>query len=180
MRNTRLYITACVMATIGGCSSNSDSNIYPVTYLSDPEGATLYCHPFSTGRTKLNDLDTIRYKINEEARMRGVIDITPCEVEWMSGAVAKADSKININQFPNGFVFILHRPDEPNAQIDYTYALQVKQNRQINQLLQNTQAIQAEQERIKQQKIFEDNNKQQENNTQYLCNLGLLNNPGCK
>ncbi|MGL5336027.1 MAG: hypothetical protein ACRC9R_07785, partial [Enterovibrio sp.] len=65
------------------------------------------------------------------------------------------------------------RPNAPNAHLDHSFALQLQQSRQLNQVLKNTQAIKDEQERVKQEKEDEDKIK-------YLCNLGLLDHPLCK
>ena len=160
MSNSKICITLLAVAVISGCASNQ----YSVTYASDPAGAQVYCNGVAKGYTPV----TLYYTLDEETKNRGVLNTVPCGLKWVSGATARANSQFSLSQFPNGVITTTPRPNEPNAHIDHSFALQLQQNRQMNQVLQNTQAIQAEQERVKQQ-------KQQEDNTQYLCNLGLLN-----
>jgi len=165
MCNFKFHIMLLTLVTISGCASNR----YSVTYASDPAGAQVYCNGVAKGYTPVK----LYYTLDEETKKRGVLNTVPCGLKWVSGATANANSQFNLSQFPSGVITTTPRPNEPNAHIDHSYALQRQQNRQMNQVLQNTQAIQVEQERVKQ-------NKQSEDNTQYLCNLGLLNHPGCK
>ncbi|TPE46722.1 PEGA domain-containing protein [Maribrevibacterium harenarium] len=165
MSNSKIFITLFTAAVISGCASNQ----YSVTYASDPAGAQVYCNGEAEGYTPV----TLYYTLDEETKNRGVLNTVPCRLNWVSGASAKANSQFSLSEFPNGVITTTRRPNEPNAHIDHSFALQLEQNRQMNQVLQNTQAIQAEQWRVKQQ-------MQQEKNTQNLCNLGLLNHPGCR
>lgn len=164
MSKFKIFLAMGVFPLVTGCASNQ----YSVTYASDPSGAQVYCNGVAQGYTPV----TIYYTLDEETKARGVLNTVPCGVKWVSGAAARANSQFNLNQFPNGVITTSPRPNEPNAHIDHSFALQLKQNQQMNQVLQSTQVIQAEQERVKQQ-------KQSEDNTQYLCNLGLLT-YGCK
>ena len=165
MSKFKILLTMGIALLVTGCASNQ----YSVTYASDPSGAQVYCNGVAKGYTPV----TLYYTLDEEMKKRGVLNTVPCGVKWVSGATARANRQFNLNQFPNGVITTSPRPNEPNAHIDHSFALQLKQNQQMNQVVQNTQAIQAEQQRVKQQ-------KQSEDNTQYLCNLGLLNHPGCK
>lgn len=164
VRNFKLCITLIAVAIVSGCASNQ----YSVTYASEPSGAQVYCNGVSKGYTPI----TLYYTLDEETKKRGVLNTVPCGVKWVSGATARANHQFSLSQFPKGVITTSPRPNEPNAHVDHSFALQLEQNRQMNQVIQNTQAIQAEQERVKQQ-------KQSEDNTQYLCNLGLLT-YGCK
>ena len=94
-----------------------------------------------------------------------------CSANWVSGA-RKSYGVIDVSQFPHGVTTTLQRPNAPNANIDHSFALQRKQSMQMNQVLSNQEDMQSEQQRVK-------NEKQLQDNTQYLCNLGLLNHPGC-
>lgn len=67
-------------------------------------------------------------------------------MKWVSGATEKVNSgRVGVGQ---NWVYTINRPSSaPNAQADHSFALQLQQNRLMNQVLQNTQAIQAEQDR---------------------------------
>ncbi|WP_419570864.1 hypothetical protein [Rheinheimera sp.] len=159
MRKSLVYMGTLLF--LGGCSSQ-----YAVTYDSYPQGATLVCNGTNWGYTPV----TLYY--DKSVKEKDYLNLGACSANWVSG-VRKTYGIVPVSQYPEGVRQTLQRPDGPNANVDHSFALQVLQARQMNQVLQNTQAIQDEQERVKQQ-------KEQEDNTQYLCNLGLLNHPGCK
>ncbi|MGL6177076.1 MAG: hypothetical protein ACRC1U_08780 [Vibrionaceae bacterium] len=165
MRNSRVYVALAVIAITSGCTSNR----YPVTYASTPQGAQVYCDGVAQGYTPV----TLYYTLNEETKKSGVLKTVPCQLKWVSGATARASRQFSVNQFPKGVVTTTPRPNAPDAYLDHSFALQLQQTRQLNQVLKNTQAIQAEQERVKEQKEDEDNLK-------FLCDLGLLDHPDCK
>lgn len=91
----------------------------------------------------------------------------------VSGAMGPSHTVFDLKQFPKGVVTTVPRPEAPDAHLDHQFAVQVEQSRQLNQVLQQTRAIQAEQDRVRYEKGLEDS-------TQYLCNLGLLAHPGCQ
>jgi len=158
-----LFATS-ILLIISGCSSNQ----YAVTYDTNPKGAQLYCNGVPQGYTP----KTLYYTLTEQNKKNGVLNTVPCGVKWVSGVTSKADSYFNLTQFPNGVITTTPRPNAPDAHIDHSFALQLQQNQQMNQVLYNQQQMQNEQQRVK-------NEKQQEDNTQALCNLGLLT-YGCK
>lgn len=165
MSKFKIILTMVVFSFITGCASNQ----YSVTYASEPSGAQVYCNGVAQGYAPV----TLYYTLDDETKKKGVLNTVPCGVKWVSGAAARANSQFNLNQFPSGVITTSPRPNEPNAHVDHSFALQLKQNQQMSQVLRNQQSMQNEQQRVK-------NDKQQKDNTQYLCNLGLLNHPGCK
>jgi hypothetical protein len=193
MSDFKIILAAAIFSLITGCSSNQYSvtdvseNQYSVTYASEPPGAEIYCNGVAKGYAPV----TLYYTLDDDAKKRGVLNTVPCGVKWVSGATARANSQFDLNQFPNGVISTVRRPNEPNAHVDHSFALQLKQSQQLNQILRNQQgnqflgplqinqvlgnqeSMQNEQQRVR-------NKKQHEDNTQYLCNLGLLNSPGCK
>ncbi|MBR9886432.1 MAG: hypothetical protein GYB20_01845 [Oceanospirillales bacterium] len=154
-------VILCVLFLLGGCSSK-----YAVTFDSYPQGATLICDGTNWGYTP----KTLYY--DNSVKKQRTLNLRACSANWVSGA-REVYGIIPVSLYPNGASQTLQRPNAPNAYVDHSFSLQVQQNRKMTQVLQETRAIQAEQERVKQQ-------KQQEDNTQYLCNLGLLNHLSCK
>lgn len=163
MSKTALILMSVVWLT--GCMSND----YRVTYASNPMGAQVYCDGIPRGYAPV----TLTYKLDDEVRKQGVLHTTSCGFKWVSGVTAPANREFDLREFPHGATTITTRPDEPNAHIDHSFALQLQQQRQIGQLLQQTNAIQAEQDRLRQQ-------KQSDDQTQFLCRQGLLNHPACR
>lgn len=156
----KLFICIAALLALGGCASK-----YAVTFDSYPQGATLLCNGTNWGYTPV----TLYY--DKAVKKQSSLSLGSCSANWTSGA-RKTYGVVPVSQYPDGVRQTLQRPNEPNAHIDHSFALQVQQNKQMNQVLQNQSAMQAEQQRVK-------NEKQQEDNTQYLCNLGLLT-YGCK
>jgi hypothetical protein len=165
MSKFRVTIIISFFVAVTGCSSNQ----YAVTYDSNPRGAQVYCSGTEYGYTPV----TLYYTLDEETKKNGILRTSPCSVKWVSGASARVNNVNDLNKFPNGIVWKVPRPSEPNAHVDHSFALQLQQNKQMNRVLSNQQTMQNEQQRVKSE-------KQQEDNTQYLCNLGLLNHPSCK
>lgn len=165
MIQLRFILIAAIGSLAVGCASNQ----YPVTIASNPLGAQVYCNGQSFGYAPV----TRYFELDEGTKKSGYLRTCQWELRWVSGATAIVNNVYDLNRFPNGVVWTTPRPNVPDAHIDHQFSLQLQQNKQMNQVLQNTQAIQAEQERVRQQ-------KQQEDNTQYLCNLGLLHPPLCK
>lgn len=163
MNNLKLiFVLAFLLIT--GCSSQM-----AITYDSYPKGAQVID---STGTVRGYAPVTFYIDPTKEDKERGYAYTWDIWMKWVSGATEKVNAgRVGVGQ---NWVYTINRPSNaPNAQADHSFALQLQQSRQMNQVLQNTQAIQDEQNRVKQQ-------KQNEDNTQYLCNLGLLNHPGCK
>lgn len=164
MNKFKALVLGVAITVVSGCASK-----YPVTIASNPPGAEVFCNGQSFGYAPV----TRYFELDESTKNYGYLRTCQWQLRWVSGATASVNNVYDLNKFPNGVIRTTPRPNTPNAHIDHQFSLQLQQNKQMNQVLQNTQAIQAEQERVKQQ-------KQQEDNTQYLCNLGLLNHPGCK
>lgn len=153
------------MACLTGCMSNN----YRVTYASNPMGAQVYCDGIPRGYAPV----TLTYTLDDEVRKQGVLRTTSCGFKWVSGVTASANREFDLREFPDGVTTFAIRPDAPNAHVDHSFALQLQQQQQMGQILQQTNAIQAEQDRLRQQ-------KQSDDQTQFLCKQGLLNHPACR
>lgn len=162
---SKITLMLMFIACLTGCTSNQ----YRVTYASNPMGAQVYCNGTPRGYAPV----TLVYQLNDEVRKQGVLRTQSCGFKWVSGVTAAANREFDLQEFPHGVTTLTTRPDEPNAHIDHSFALQLQQNQQMGQILQQTHAIQAEQNRLRQQ-------KQSEDQTQFLCNQGLLNHPACR
>ena len=164
MYKLKYLMILAVLAIASGCSSNQ----YAVTIDSNPRGAEVFCNGQSYGYAPV----TRYFKLDEATKNSGYLRTCQWGLRWVSGATASVNNVYNLNEFPNGVIWTTPRPNAPNAHVDHSFALQLKQNQQINQVLSNQQSMQNEQQRVR-------NEKQQEDNTQYLCNLGLST-YGCK
>lgn len=165
MREFKICGALFFLAVISGCASNQ----YAVTIDSNPKGAEVFCNGQSYGYAPV----TRYFELDEATKKSGYLRTCQWGLKWVSGATASVNNVYDLNKFPNGVVWTTPRPNAPNAHVDHSFSLQLKQNNQMNQVLRNQQTMQNEQQRVKTE-------KQQEDNTQYLCNLGLLNHPGCK
>jgi hypothetical protein len=120
----------CSLITLGsGCASNR----YSVTYDSNPQGAEVFCNGQSHGYTPV----TLYYTLNEQTKKNGVLRTLPCDVKWVSGASGSLNTVFDLKQFPNGVITTTSRPDVPNAHIDHSFALQLKQNQLIRKQQQD-------------------------------------------
>lgn len=118
MKKTRISLVTIASTLVIGCASNQ----YPVTYDSNPKGAEVYCNETSYGYTPV----TLNYTLDEQTKKNGVLRTAPCVVKWVSGASGPLHTVIDIRKFPNGAISTTSRPNEPNAQVDHQFALQLE------------------------------------------------------
>lgn len=97
-----------------GCASK-----YPVTFDSNPQGATIICNGTNFGYSP----ETIYY--DEEVKKNSSLNLGSCSANWMSGAT-KQYGIIDLNQFPNGVIQTLQRPNVDGYEKDTQFALQVE------------------------------------------------------
>lgn len=110
-----------------GCASN-----YPVTFDSNPQGASLVCNGRNWGYTPT----TLYY--DKEVKKERYLSLQSCSANWSSGA-RKSYGQVQIQQFPDGVQQTLQRPDGPGFQQDAEFALKVQQ---LNVQKQQAQAAQ--------------------------------------
>jgi len=118
MDMTKITLIVLVFLTTG-CASNQ----YSVTYKTTPQGAEIVCGGKSWGYAPV----TLNYTLDKATRQRGYLNTQACVAKWVSGATNTASTNFSISQYPNGVINTIPRPDEPNAQVDHQFALQLKQ-----------------------------------------------------
>lgn len=118
---TKLLIAVGLVTSLTGCFSNK----FTVLYDTEPEGARLYCDGKPMGLTPVK----VEYTLTAADKKMGLLYTKPCMVKWISGANAKADIYFHIDNYPNGVVYTIPRPDFPGYTQDFEYA--VKVNRSI-------------------------------------------------
>jgi hypothetical protein len=111
-----------VFALCAGCATNRALNM---TYLSSPEGASLYEGGRFLGYTPM----TLTYQDSLTAFARNeCLHLNSMHVRWASGVVASAP---DLKACPNpGFSqqFVFNRPELPGADIDTNYAAQLERD----------------------------------------------------
>lgn len=96
------------------------SNKYPVTFDSNPKGASLICNGKNWGYTP----KTLFY--DERIKKQNYLDISSCSANWISG-YSKKYGTISTQQFPNGVHQTLERPFGDGYEKDARFALDVQQ-----------------------------------------------------
>jgi hypothetical protein len=99
---------------LSGCSSK-----YPVTFDSNPQGASLVCNGKNWGYTP----KTLYY--NESVKKLNSLNISSCSANWISG-FKKSYGVVPVTQYPNGVRQILQRPNGEGYATDAQFALQVQ------------------------------------------------------
>jgi len=118
MKLLSVLLFASVVSLLAGCASNQ----YAVTYDSTPGGAEVFCSGKSYGYTPV----TLYYTLDEQTKKNGVLRTSSCGIKWVSGAVGSSNTVFDLKQFPNGVITTTPRPNEPNAQVDHQFALQLQ------------------------------------------------------
>jgi hypothetical protein len=124
-----------------------------VVYYSDPPGAVLYQGQQSYGFTPV----TLKYKIQEEMRKQGYVDLQGPYVLWASGAKAEVSSiraDIEFGRYLQQFTFV--RPNVSGREVDMSFALELER---LKIAQQQTQAMQRQAQAL--QDLFETLKQQQ-------------------
>lgn len=103
---------------MSGCSSK-----YPITYNSNPTGASVVCNGTNKGYTPT----TLYYEPDSEQKKSGSMRTVPCTAQWISGARKDYSNTWDLNQFPDGAMQTLQRPNVDGYEKDAQFALQVQQ-----------------------------------------------------
>lgn len=102
-----------------GCASTK----YAITYNSEPPGAAVICNGINRGYTPT----TLHYETQDHNKSTGVMNPAPCRAQWSSGASTEYSRTFSMNEFPNGVMQTLQRPNVPGYQQDAEFALKVQQ-----------------------------------------------------
>lgn len=99
---------------MSGCSSK-----YPVTFDSNPRGASLVCNGTNWGYTP----KTLYY--DEKVKEMTTLNVSSCSANWVSG-VRKNYGNVPPTQYPNGVRTTIERPSGDGYSTDANFALQVQ------------------------------------------------------
>jgi hypothetical protein len=116
-------LAGVVLALCAGCATNSRA--LTMTYLSNPEGASLYEGGRFLGYTPM----TLTYDDSRTAFARNeCLRLDSMHVRWASGVVASAPELKACPQPGFSQQFVFKRPDLPGAEVDANYAAQLERN----------------------------------------------------
>jgi len=115
MRKLNIVLFSMVYLVMGGCSQ------YPVTFDSDPRGASLICNGSNFGYTP----KTLYYEpdVNQDT-----LNIN-CFASWVSGAKMDYARSIPIDKYPDGAKGTAIRPNVDGYARDEEFALKVQEMR---------------------------------------------------
>jgi len=112
-----------LMPFLSGCATNN----YPITYNTEPIGASIVCKGENKGYSPV----TLNYSPDENIRKIGTFSTAPCAAIWSSGARKDFYNTWDLNKFPNGVMQTLQRNNTDGYSQDAEFALKVQQmNRQ--------------------------------------------------
>jgi hypothetical protein len=116
MKNLHTAVVALLM--LSGCASG-----YPVTFDSNPQGATLICEGTNWGYTPR----TLYYSAEQTREIKQLekVDLSACSANWISGARSNYGI-FSPRQFPNGVMQTVQRPNVRGLQQDAEFALKVQ------------------------------------------------------
>ena len=116
MKIRQLLILMLASVFLTGCGG------YGITYNTIPQGASLICKGQHEGYTptKLN------YDVDSDSKKRGYFSTIPCKAKWVSGAQKDYGNFWDLEEFPDGVMQTLQRPDDENYSQDAEFALKVQ------------------------------------------------------
>lgn len=149
---TKKYLVLSIITgfILSGCSSK-----YPVTFDSNPRGATIICNGKNWGYSP----KTLYY--DEVVKENSTLNLGSCSANWISGA-RRQYGIIDLTQFPNGVIQTLQRPNVDGYDKDAQFALQVEiMNAQQRQAAAaESAAYQAQMQNYEQQRLDRERNNQ--------------------
>jgi hypothetical protein len=113
-KNIIVMVIFFTMLFISGCSSK-----YPVTFDSNPKGASLICNGTNWGYTP----KTLYY--DKKVKKMTTLNVSSCSANWVSGA-RKNYGTVPPTQYPNGVRTTIQRPRGDGYSTDAEFALKVQ------------------------------------------------------
>ena len=150
------YVKTILVSSLGililsGCSSK-----YPITFDSNPQGASIECNKKHINYTPYTIyLNKEQYNVFSQS-------MNECSAKWISG-VKKDYKNFSIKEFPEGITQTLERPNGDGYEKDTQFALQIQKMRY--QMIQAQAAAEASQQRNYQ---LQQQNYQLQNINNYL------------
>lgn len=121
-RYKTMLLLSCVIFISSGCSSSYQKTKYPITYDSNPRGASLICNNNNFGYTPT----TLYYDFDDKTKESGTATTTLCQAKWISGVEKNYLQVWDLKKFPNGVQQTLQRPDGDGYEKDAQFALQAQ------------------------------------------------------
>ena len=113
---------------LAGCGS------YGINYNTVPQGASLICEGQHKGYTPT----TLKYDVDSDSKKQGYFSTRPCYAKWASGVQKDYGNMWDLEEFPDGVMQTLKRPDGGDYSQDAEFALKVQRMRQQQQSAQNS------------------------------------------
>ena len=111
-------ISMLMVIFLTGCASG-----YRITYNTEPTGASVICSGTNHGYSPV----TLNYTLNESNKTTGSMKTLPCTATWSSGVRKDFSNTWDLNQFPEGVMQTLQRPQGEGYAQDAEFALRVQQ-----------------------------------------------------
>ena len=116
MKISQFLVLLSVPIFLAGCGS------YGITYNTVPQGASLICKGQHEGYTPT----TLNYDVDSDSKKRGYFSTIPCKARWVSGIQKDYDNFWDLEEFPDGVMRTLQRPDGDGYSQDAEFALKVQ------------------------------------------------------
>lgn len=107
-----------MISVLTGCASG-----YKITYNTEPSGASVICGGINRGYSPV----TLNYTPDENNKRTGSMKTVPCTAVWSSGARKYFSTAWDLNEFPEGVMQTLKRPNGEGYTQDAEFALKVEQ-----------------------------------------------------
>ncbi|WP_198305454.1 hypothetical protein [Arcobacter vandammei] len=101
-----------------GCSSK-----YPITYNTNPTGATVMCNNVNKGYSPV----TLYYELDDDSKKYKSMRTVPCTAYWVSGVEKDFSNIWDLDEFPSGVMETLERGRGEGYDRDVQFSLQVQQ-----------------------------------------------------
>jgi|GEM_PF-1415353 hypothetical protein len=128
MKISQFLVLLSVPIFLAGCGS------YGITYNTVPQGASLICKGQHEGYTPT----TLNYDVDSDSKKRGYFSTAPCKARWVSGAQKDYGNFWDLEEFPDGVMQTLQRPNDENYSQDAEFALKVQGVRYQQQAAKNS------------------------------------------
>lgn len=118
MNKSTVLVFLGMSSFLTGCSSQ-----YPVTFNSNPQSAMVVCNGLQRGYTPL----TLYYQ-RTDIDSSGDLHTEACKAVWVSGAEAAFVYHFDTNQYPDGVMETVQRPQSEGYSADASMDYQKKAN----------------------------------------------------
>jgi hypothetical protein len=111
-----IYLSLIIF--LSGCASG-----YKITYNTEPTGASVICNGANKGYSPVS----LNYSPDENTEKIGTLQTVPCTAIWSSGVRKNFSNTWDLNEFPDGVMQTLQRPNGEGYSQDVEFSLKVQQ-----------------------------------------------------